>query len=83
MNVNITIRGHNVLPGSMKQDRGRPSGAVVVDSSCYLPRGIYPADLMIPKQLSAVKREQLYDEVLASLLSVSVKCQFGISNIDD
>ena len=51
-------------------------------AAVILPQEVFISGLNDSKQLSAVKREQLYDEVLAKALSVSVNV-VSISNIDE
>ena len=51
-------------------------------AAVILPQEVFISGLNDSKQLSAVKRELLYDEVLAKALSVSVNV-VSISNIDE
>ena len=57
------------------------AGPLVI-AAVILPQEVFISGLNDSKQLSAVKREQLYDEVLAKALSVSVNV-VSISNIDE
>lgn len=69
------------MPGIGRSRTGPLAGPLVI-AAVILPQEVFISGLNDSKQLSAVKREQLYDEVLAKALSVSVNV-VSISNIDE
>ena len=74
-------QGAQYIAGIDEAGRGPLAGPLVI-AAVILPQEVFISGLNDSKQLSAVKREQLYDEVLAKALSVSVNV-VSISNIDE
>ena len=64
-------QGAQYIAGIDEAGRGPLAGPLVI-AAVILPQEVFISGLNDSKQLSAVKREQLYDEVLAKALSVSV-----------
>lgn len=76
----FTAEGAKYICGVDEAGRGPLAGPLVI-ASVILPGDVFIAGLNDSKQLSAVKRDALYDEVLAKAVAVSVNI-VSISNID-
>ncbi|WP_455654480.1 ribonuclease HII [Phascolarctobacterium sp.] len=74
-------QGARYIAGIDEAGRGPLAGPLVI-AAVILPQEVFISGLNDSKQLSAAKREQLYDEVLAKALAVSVNV-VSISNIDE
>lgn len=72
--------GVRYICGVDEAGRGPLAGPLVI-AAVILPYPVYIPGLNDSKQLSAVKRDKLYDEVLAKALAVSVNI-VSVSNID-
>lgn len=73
--------GAQYIAGIDEAGRGPLAGPLVI-AAVVLPQQVFISGLNDSKQLSAAKREQLYDEVIAKALAVSVNV-VSISNIDE
>lgn len=73
--------GAKVVAGVDEAGRGPLAGPLVI-AAVVLPEEVFISGLNDSKQLSAGKRDKLYDEILQKALSVSVNI-VSISNIDD
>lgn len=73
--------GAKLIAGVDEAGRGPLAGPLVI-AAVILPQDVFISGLNDSKQLSASKRDKLYDEVLGKALSVSVNI-VSISNIDE
>lgn len=73
--------GAKYIAGVDEAGRGPLAGPLVI-AAVILPQDVFISGLNDSKQLSASKRDKLYDEVLQKALSVSVNI-VSISNIDE
>lgn len=73
--------GAQYIAGVDEAGRGPLAGPLVI-AAVVLPQDVFISGLNDSKQLSASKRDKLYDEVLQKALSVSVNI-VSISNIDE
>ena len=76
----FTAEGAEYICGVDEAGRGPLAGPLVI-ASVILPKDVFISGLNDSKQLSAVKRDKLYDEVVAKALAISVNI-VSISNID-
>lgn len=72
--------GSAYVCGVDEAGRGPLAGPLVI-AAVILPQEVFIAGLNDSKQLSATKRDKLYDEVLAKALAISVNI-VSVSNID-
>ncbi len=73
--------GAKCIAGVDEAGRGPLAGPLVI-AAVVLPKDVFISGLNDSKQLSAAKRDKLYDEVLAKAISASVNI-VSISNIDE
>ena len=73
--------GAEYICGVDEAGRGPLAGPLVI-ASVILPKQVFISGLNDSKQLSAAKRDALYDEVMAKALAISVNI-VSISNIDE
>lgn len=73
-------QGAQYVAGIDEAGRGPLAGPLVI-AAVILPQEVFISGLNDSKQLSAPRREQLYDEVLAKALAVSVNL-VSVANID-
>lgn len=73
--------GAEYICGVDEAGRGPLAGPLVI-ASVILPKEVFISGLNDSKQLSAAKRDALYDEVMAKALAISVNI-VSISNIDE
>lgn len=73
--------GAKLIAGVDEAGRGPLAGPLVI-AAVVLPQDVFISGLNDSKQISASKRDKLYDEVLSKALSVSVNI-VSISNIDE
>ena len=73
--------GAKLIAGVDEAGRGPLAGPLVI-AAVVLPQDVFINGLNDSKQISASKRDKLYDEVLSKALSVSVNI-VSISNIDE
>ncbi len=73
--------GASYIAGVDEAGRGPLAGPLVI-AAVVLPKDVFISGLNDSKQLSASKRDKLYDEVLAKAVSASVNI-VSISNIDE
>lgn len=73
--------GAKLIAGVDEAGRGPLAGPLVI-AAVILPEDVFISGLNDSKQLSAAKRDKLYDEVLQKALAVSVNI-VSISNIDE
>lgn len=73
-------QGARIVAGVDEAGRGPLAGPLVI-AAVALPQEVFISGLNDSKQLSAKKREQLYDEILAKALAVEVNI-VSVSNID-
>ncbi len=73
--------GAKCIAGVDEAGRGPLAGPLVI-AAVVLPKDVFISGLIDSKQLSAAKRDKLYDEVLAKAISASVNI-VSISNIDE
>lgn len=76
----FTAEGAEYICGVDEAGRGPLAGPLVI-ASVILPKDVFISGLNDSKQISAVKRDKLYDEVVAKALAISVNI-VSISNID-
>lgn len=74
------LRGAKLIAGVDEAGRGPLAGPLVI-AAVILPQDAFIPGLNDSKQLSAVKRDKLYDEVLKQALAVEVNI-VSVSNID-
>ena len=73
--------GANLIAGVDEAGRGPLAGPLVI-AAVVMPQEFFISGLNDSKQISASKRDKLYDEILQKALSVSVNI-VSISNIDE
>ena len=73
--------GANLIAGVDEAGRGPLAGPLVI-AAVVMPEEFFISGLNDSKQISASKRDKLYDEILQKALSVSVNI-VSISNIDE
>lgn len=73
-------QGHHYIAGVDEAGRGPLAGPLVI-ASCILPEEVFIAGLNDSKQLSAVKRDRLYDEILEKAVDICINV-VSVSNID-
>ncbi|MCQ2373518.1 MAG: ribonuclease HII [Phascolarctobacterium sp.] len=76
----FTAEGAEYICGVDEAGRGPLAGPLVI-ASVILPKDVFISGLNDSKQISAVKRDKLYDEVVAKAIAISVNI-VSISNID-
>ena len=72
--------GMQYVAGVDEAGRGPLAGPLVI-AAVILPQAVFIAGLNDSKQLSAAKREQLYDEIIAKAVAIEVNI-VSVSNID-
>ena len=72
--------GVQYVAGVDEAGRGPLAGPLVI-AAVILPQAVFIAGLNDSKQLSAAKREQLYDEIIAKAVAIEVNI-VSVSNID-
>ena len=72
--------GMQYVAGVDEAGRGPLAGPLVI-AAVILPQAVFIAGLNDSKQLSAAKREQLYDEIIAKAVAIEVNI-VTVSNID-
>ena len=78
---NYYAEGAKVIAGVDEAGRGPLAGPLVI-AAVVMPEEFFISGLNDSKQISASKRDKLYDEILQKALSVSVNI-VSISNIDE
>ena len=73
-------QGMQYVAGVDEAGRGPLAGPLVI-AAVILPQSVFIAGLNDSKQLSAAKREQLYDEIIAKAVAIEVNI-VSVSNID-
>ncbi len=73
-------QGMQYVAGVDEAGRGPLAGPLVI-AAVILPQAVFIAGLNDSKQLSAAKREQLYDEIIAKAVAIEVNI-VSVSNID-
>ena len=73
--------GKTLVAGVDEAGRGPLAGPLVI-AAVILPQDVFINGLNDSKQLSAAKRDQLYDEIMAKALDIEVNI-VSISNIDE
>lgn len=73
-------QGMQYVAGVDEAGRGPLAGPLVI-ASVILPQAVFIAGLNDSKQLSAAKREQIYDEIIAKAVAIEVNI-VSVSNID-
>ena len=73
-------QGMQYVAGVDEAGRGPSAGPLVI-AAVILPQAVFIAGLNDSKQLSAAKREQLYDEIIAKAVAIEVNI-VSVSNID-
>ena len=73
-------QGMQYVAGVDEAGRGPLAGPLVI-AAVILPQAVFIAGLNDSKQLSAAKREQLYDEIIAKAVAIVVNI-VSVSNID-
>ena len=73
-------QGMQYVAGVDEAGRGPLAGPLVI-AAVILPQAVFIAGLNDSKQLSATKREQLYDEIIAKAVAIEVNI-VSVSNID-
>ena len=73
-------QGMQYVAGVDEAGRGPLAGPLVI-AAVILPQDVFIAGLNDSKQLSAAKREQLYDEIIAKAVAIEVNI-VSVSNID-
>lgn len=72
--------GFRFIAGVDEAGRGPLAGPLVI-ASCILPQDVFIAGLNDSKQLSAVKRDRLYEKIMEQALDICVNV-VSVSNID-
>ena len=78
---NYYAEGAKLIAGVDEAGRGPLAGPLVI-AAVVMPEEFFISGLNDSKQISAIKRDKLYDEILQKALSVSVNI-VSISNIDE
>ena len=73
-------QGMQYVAGVDEAGRGPLAGPLVI-AAVILPQAVFIAGINDSKQLSAAKREQLYDEIIAKAVAIEVNI-VSVSNID-
>lgn len=73
-------QGMQYVAGVDEAGRGPLAGPLVI-AAVILPQSVFIAGINDSKQLSAAKREQLYDEIIAKAVAIEVNI-VSVSNID-
>lgn len=73
--------GKTLVAGIDEAGRGPLAGPLVI-AAVILPEDVFISGLNDSKQLSAAKRDQLYDEIMAKALDIEVNI-VSVSNIDE
>lgn len=73
--------GKQLVAGVDEAGRGPLAGPLVI-AAVILPQDVFISGLNDSKQLSAAKRDQLYDEIMAKAVDIEVNI-VSISNIDE
>ena len=73
-------QGMQYVAGVDEAGRGPLAGPLVI-AAVILPQAVFIAGLNDSKQLSAAKREQLYDKIIAKAVAIEVNI-VSVSNID-
>ena len=79
--INYYEEGAKLIAGVDEAGRGPLAGPLVI-AAVIMPQEFFISGLNDSKQISASKRDKLYDEILQKALSVSVNI-VSISNIDE